>query len=255
MRNILTIAAKELRSYFVSPIAYIILAVFALVFGIFFNVSVESFIRYVLAQGQMGGNVSLDLHETLIARLMGTINTIGLFLVPMITMRLFAEEKRTGTIELLLTSPVRDYEIVLGKWLAAVAFYAALLVVSSLNFAILLYFSNPEWKPILVAYLGLFLTGCATLALGTFVSTTTRNQIIAVAVTFFACLALWIADAVTVFGSGFWAEVIGYLSLISHFNDFSRGLLQAKDVVFFVTFTIFFLFLSVRSLESLRWRS
>jgi ABC-2 type transport system permease protein len=255
MRNVFTIAARELRSIFVSPIAYIVLTIFALVFGIFFTVSVESFIRYVLAQGQMGGNVALDLHDTLIARLMGTINTIGLFLVPMITMRLFAEEKRTGTIELLLTSPIRDYEIVLGKWLAAVTFYVALLLVSSLNFAILLYFSNPEWKPILVAYLGLFLTGCATLALGTFVSTTTKNQIIAVAVTFFACLALWIADAITVFNSSAWAQVVGYLSLISHFGDFSRGLLQAKDVIFFVTFTFFWLFLSVRSLESLRWRS
>jgi ABC-2 type transport system permease protein len=106
-----------------------------------------------------------------------------------------------------------------------------------------------------VAYLGLFLTGCATLALGTFVSTTTKNQIIAVAVTFFACLALWIADAITVFNSSAWAQVVGYLSLISHFGDFSRGLLQAKDVIFFVTFTFFWLFLSVRSLESLRWRS
>lgn len=255
MRNIATIAAKELRSYFVSPIAYIVLAVFGLVFGIFFTVSVESFIRYVLAQGQMGGNVGLDLHDTLISRLMGTINTIGLFLVPMITMRLFAEEKRTGTIELLLTSPIQDYEIVLGKWLAAVAFYLALLVVSALNFAVLLYLSNPEWKPILVGYLGLFLTGSATLALGTFISTTTKNQIIAVAVTFFACLGLWIIDAVTVFNTGAWAQVVGYLSLITHFGDFSRGLLQLKDVVFYVTFTFFWLFLSVRSIESLRWRS
>ena len=255
MRNTLAIAAKELRSYFASPIAYIILAVFALIFGIFFTVSIESFIRYVLAQSQMGGNPALDLHETLIARLLGTINTIALFLVPMITMRLFAEEKRTGTIELLLTSPIKDYEIVLGKWLAAVMLYVALLAVSMLDFAILLYLSNPEWKPILIGYLGLFLQGCSMLALGTFLSTITKNQIVAVAVTFFACLGLWIADAITVFNSAAWAQAIGYLSLISHFGEFSRGLLPLKDAVFFVTFTFFWLFLSVRSLESLRWRA
>lgn len=254
MSNILALAAKELRSYFVSPIAYILLAVFALVFGILFALSVETFIRMFLARGQMGG-MPMDHHEMLLRPLMGTISTIGLFLIPMITMRLFAEEKRNGTIELLLTSPLRDYEIVLGKWLAAMTLYGALLAISLFDFAILLFMSSPEWKPILTAYLGLLLQGGALISLGTFLSSTTRNQIIAVAVTFFASLALWIADAISVYNTAAWARGIGYLSVVSHFEPFARGLVQSKDVIFFITFTFFWLFLTVRSLESLRWRS
>jgi ABC-2 type transport system permease protein len=254
MTNILTIAGKELRSYFVSPIAYILLSVFALVFGIFFALSVENLIRMFLASGRMGG-MPVDHQEMLMRPLMGTISTIGLFLAPMITMRLFAEEKRNGTIELLLTSPVRDHEIVIGKWLAAFALYSALLLISMFDFAILLVMSSPEWKPIVTSYLGLFLQGGALLSLGTFLSSTTRNQIVAVAVTFFASLGLLIADAISVFNSALWARGIGYLSLMAHFEPFARGLVQSKDVVFFITFTFFWLFLTVRSLESLRWRS
>lgn len=255
MRNILTLASKELRSYFVSPIAYILIAVFAVVFGIFFAISVEQFIRLFLARGQMGGNIPMDHHEMLLRPLLGVISTISLFLVPMITMRLFAEEKRSGTIELLLTSPMHEYEIVLGKWLAAMALYLALLLVSMLDFAILLFMSDPEWQPILVGYLGLFLQGGAMISLGVFLSSTTRNQIVAVAVTFFASLGLWVAEAVSVFNTAPWARVVGYLSLLSHYEPFARGLIQSRDVVFFVTFTFFWLFLTVRSLESLRWRA
>ncbi len=255
MRNILTLATKELRSYFVSPIAYILIAVFALVFGIFFAVSVENFIRFFLARGQMGGNMPMDHHEMLLRPLMGTISTISLFLIPMITMRLFAEEKRSGTIELLLTSPIRDFEIVLGKWLAAMVLYAALLVISLFDFAILLFMSTPEWKPILTGYLGLLLQGGAMISLGVFLSSTTRNQIVAVAVTFFASLGLWVAEAVSVFNTAAWARAVGYLSILSHYEAFARGLIQSKDVIFFVTFTFFWLFLTVRSLESLRWRA
>jgi ABC-2 type transport system permease protein len=255
MRNILTIASKELRSYFVSPIAYILIAVFALVFGIFFAISVEQFIRVFLARGQMGGNMPMDHHEMLLRPLLGVISTIGLFLVPMITMRLFAEEKRTGTIELLLTSPIHDYEIVLGKWLAALVLYSSLLFISMFDFAILLFMSDPEWRPLMVGYLGLFLQGGAMISLGVFLSSITRNQIIAVAVTFFASLSLWVAEAVSVFNTATWATVVGYLSILSHYEPFSRGLIQSRDVVFFVTFTLFWLFLTVRSLESLRWRA
>lgn len=255
MSNILTIAAKELRSYFVSPIAYILIAVFALVFGIFFAISVEQFIRVFLARGQMGGNMPMDHHEMLLRPLLGVISTIGLFLVPMITMRLFAEEKRSGTIELLLTSPIYDYEIVIGKWLAAMVLYASLLLVSMFDFAILLFMSDPEWRPILVGYLGLLLQGGAMISLGVFLSSITRNQIIAVAVTFFASLTLWVTEAVSVFNTAAWARVVGYLSILSHYDPFGRGLIQSRDVIFFVTFTVFWLFLTVRSLESLRWRA
>jgi len=172
-----------------------------------------------------------------------------------LTMRLFAEEKRSGTIELLLTSPLRDFEIVLGKWLAAMVLYWSLLVISLFDFAILLFMSSPDWKPILVGYLGLLLQGGAMISLGIFLSSTTRNQIVAVAVTFFASLGLWVAEAVSVFNTAAWARAVGYLSILSHYEPFARGLIQSKDVIFFATFTFFWLFLTVRSLESLRWRA
>src|SRR5262249_4431758 len=151
-------------------------------------------------QAQMSGQTfPMDINEQVLRPLVANANVLGLFLVPLITMRLFAEEKRTGTIELLATSPVRDIEIVLGKWLAALALYAGMLVVTALNFIFVFKYGNPDWKPLAVAYLGLLLQAGALLALGEFISTLTRNQIVAGAVTFTVCLMLLVFDWVTNF--------------------------------------------------------
>src|SRR5262245_24313810 len=157
MRNIWIICRKELRSYFVSPIAYLLLAMFATVFGFFFWNAVGYF-SYIGVEAQMRGEAfPLNVNEQVIRPLVSNVSVIGLFLIPMITMRLFAEEKRTGTIELLATSPVRDVEIILGKWLAAVLLYAAILFLTALNFVWLFKYGNPDWRPLAVAYLGLLL--------------------------------------------------------------------------------------------------
>ena len=184
MRNIWIIFKKELHGYFVSPIAYLLLTMFALIFGYFFWSSVAYF-SYVSVESQMQGqSFPMNVNEMVIRPLLSNAAVIGLFFIPMITMRLFAEEKKTGTIELLATSPIRDIEIILGKWLAALAMYASLLVFTAISFGFLFKYGNPDWKPLAVGYLGLLLQGGALLAVGTFISTLTRNQIIAAAGTF-----------------------------------------------------------------------
>src|SRR5271168_740126 len=167
--NTLTIARKELTSYFRSPIAYGVMAFFALLAGYFFYASVVYFVRRGIESSMMGQSFPMDMNEFVVRPFFSNVGVIALFLIPMITMRLFADEKRTGTIELLLTSPIRDLEIILGKFFAALALYACLLLFTALNLAFLFKYGHPDWKPLLIGYLGLLLQAGALLALGTFI--------------------------------------------------------------------------------------
>ncbi len=253
MRNILTICRRELNAYFASPIAYLLLTMFAVIFGYFFWVAV-GFFSMASLQSQMRG-FPVDLNEMVIRPLLMNASVIGLFLIPMISMRLFAEEKRAGTIELLLTSPVRDIEIVLGKWLSAVLMYATLLLISMVNFVFLFIHGQPDWRPLLAGYLGLLLQGGSLLALGLFISTLTRNQIIAGGATFGVCLLLWVFEWAGASDQTTTTQVMSYLSVVSHFEPFAKGVIDSKDAIYFLSLIFFGLFLSSRSLESLRWRS
>jgi ABC-2 type transport system permease protein len=255
VRNVWIICQKELRSYFASPIAYLLLALFAIVFGFFFW-NVVGYFVYAGMEAQMRGSAfPLNVNEQVIRPLVSNVGVIGLFLIPMITMRLFAEEKRNGTIELLVTSPIRDFEVILGKWLAAVLLYGGMLLLTALNFSWLFRYGNPDWKPLAIAYLGLFLQAGALLAIGTFISTLTRNQIIAGAATFAVCLLLWVLEWVSGYETATYARVMAYLSVLTHFESFAKGLLSIKDAVYYVSAIVLGLFLTARSLESLRWRS
>src|SRR5882762_11855317 len=255
MRNVWIICSKELRSYFVSPIGYFLLVMFAVIFGYFFWTDLF-YVMQATMQAQMEGEpFPMDINEQVIRPLLSNMNVIALFFIPMITMRLFAEEKRSGTIELLVTSPVRDIEIILGKWLAAVTLYAAILGLSAINIALLFAYGKPDWKPILVGYLGLVLQGGALIAIGTFISTTTKNQIIAGGATFAVCLMLWVLDWVSSYEQAAWAKVVSYLSVVQHFEPFSKGVIDTKDLIFFASLMFFGLFLTARSMESLRWRA
>jgi ABC-2 type transport system permease protein len=231
------------------------MAVFALIFGYFFYAAVAIFVTRSFESQMMGRGMPMDLNEWVVRPLMMNVSVIGLFLIPMITMRLFAEEKRSGTIELLMTSPVRDLEIILGKWLAAVTMYACILGMSALNLAFLFVYGKPDWKPIVVGYLGLVLQGGCLLAVGAFVSTLTKNQIIAAGATFAACLMLWILDWVTAYETASWARVAAYLSVVTHFEPFSKGVLDSKDIIFYLSVIFLGLFLTARSMEALRWRA
>ena len=254
MKNIWIICRKELKSYFASPIAYLLITVFAVIFGYFFWMAVNYFVRMGL-ESQMSGRMQpMSVNEMVIGPLLSNMSVIVLFLIPMMTMRLFAEEKNRGTIELLLTSPIRDWELVLGKWLGAVIMFLVVIGVSCINIALLFAYGKPDWKPILAGLLGLILQGAAILAIGTFISTTTKNQIIAGSVTFAVVLLLWVLSWLN-FEQATWAKVLAYCSVLSHGESFTRGVIELKDVVYFVSVIFLALFLTDRSIESLRWRA
>jgi len=202
-----------------------------------------------------GQAMPMSVNEYVIRPLLSNISVVGLFFIPMITMRLFAEEKRTGTIELLATSPIRDMEIIIGKWLSAVILYATMLAFTAVNFAFLFRYGNPDWKPLAIGYLGLLLQAGGLLAIGTFISTLTKNQIIAGGATFGVCLLLWVLEWVAGLETATWAKVLAYLSVVTHFESFSKGVLDTKDAVFYVSVIFLGLFLTSRAMESLRWRS
>ncbi len=249
MNNALTICRKELKSYFSSPIAYLLMTMFAVIFGFFFWNAVGYFVSVSFQMQMSGRNFPMDVNEMIVRPLLMNVSVIGLFLIPLIAMRLFAEEKRSGTIELLLTSPVQDLEIILGKWMAAVALYACLLMISGLNILFLFAHGTPDWKPLLVGYLGLLLQAGALLAIGAFISTTTKNQIIAGAVTFAVCLLLWTFEWVAGYETAAWASVMGYMSVVRHFEPFSKGVIDTKDAIYFLS-VIFFGLLALALVSS-----
>jgi ABC-2 type transport system permease protein len=255
MRNIWIILRKELHSYFVSPIAYLLLTMFGLIFGFFFWNALGIFVIRGMEMQMSGQTFPMNINEQIIRPLLSNVSVVGLFFIPMITMRLFAEEKRTGTIELLVTSPIRDAEVIIGKWLAALSLYACMLLFTALNFGFLFRYGHPDWKPLLVGYLGLLLQAGGLLAIGTFISTLTKNQIVAGAATFGVCLMLWIVGWVGSYETATWAQVLSYLSVVTHFQSFAKGVIASKDAVFYATVIFLGLFLTTISMESLRWRS
>jgi ABC-2 type transport system permease protein len=255
VRNVWTICRRELYSYFVSPIAWVLLAIFAFLSGAFTYIITANFVKISMESQMTGQSFPANLNEQVIRPLFSNVAVIGLFLIPLISMRLFAEEKRQGTIELLVTSPLHDLEIVLGKWLSAVIMYSALLLVLLLDYCFLFIYGQPDWKPVLTGFLGVFLLGACLLSLGTFISTTTKNQIVAGAVGFALALLLWILDWTTSFGNSPTVQVLSYASILSHLDSFARGVIDSKDVIYYLSMIFLGLFLTTRSLESLRWRA
>ncbi len=254
MGNTLAIAQKELRAYFASPIAYVIIGGFAFLYGYFYIAILSFFVRQSMQMLQMGGPPTANINEMMIRPLMQNVTVLVLFVMPMITMRTYSEEKRSGTIELLLTSPLTDLQIVLGKFLGAMALYGVMLAVTLIHVAILFIYGNPEWKPIATAYLGLLLLGGSFISLGLFISSLTKNQIVAAMITFAVFLFLWI---ITWIGSVSGPTVSGittYLSIIDHGEDFWKGVIDTTHLIYYLSFITFGLFLTVKSVDSERWR-
>ena len=184
MRNVLTLARKEVASYFASPIAYIVIGVFSLLFGYFYYAMVVFFDRQSMQIQAFGPDQPVNINELLIRPVLVNVSIIILFVLPMLTMRSYAEEKRSGTIELLLTAPLTDVQIVLGKFFGAMALYVAMLAVTLIHVGILFWLGEPEWLPVATGYLGLLLMGGCFVAVGLLASSLTRNQIVAGGVTF-----------------------------------------------------------------------
>ena len=253
MSNILAIAHKELKSYFSSPIAYIVIGLFALVYGYFSAVMLQYFVRASM-QMQMGGQQALNINQDMLRPVVQNMTVVMLFLLPMITMRTYSEEKRSGTIELLLTSPLTDFQIIMGKFLGAMGLYAAMLVATLPHMAVLFVYGNPEWKPLATSYLGLLLMGGCFISLGLFISSLTKNQIVAAAITFSTFLLLWVISWIGSFSTGWITDTTAYLSIIEHLDDFTKGVIDTSHLIYYVSFITFGLFLTAKSVDSERWR-
>ncbi|HEY8477308.1 MAG TPA: ABC transporter permease [Chloroflexota bacterium] len=237
MRNVLAIAERELKAYFVSPVAYVVATFFLLGTGVLFGLIIN-FTR----------TASLTpLHNNM--------SVLLLFLAPAVSMRLLAEEQRMGTLELLLTAPVRDVEVVLGKYLASLVFLVALLGLTLYYPFVLVMFGNPDRGPMLAGYLGVFLQGAAFLAVGLLASSLTQNQIVAGVASLFGLLVLWLADSLGSVIPGALGDAVRYLGIVAHGNDFPRGLIESSSVVYYLSLIVVALFLTVRSLEARRWRA
>lgn len=254
MSNILAIAHKEIRSYFASPIAYIVIGLFSLLFGYFYVAILDWFVRQGMQAAMGMGGPSQNLNQQFIRPLLMNATVVLLFVMPMITMRTYAEEKRSGTMELLLTSPLTDAQIILGKFLGALTLYACMLAVTLLYIGVLFVYGSPEWKPIATAYLGLLLFGGSFISVGLLISSFTRNQIVAGMVTFGVFLLLWVIDWLGSFAGPTAEPIVNYLSITQHFDDFAKGVIDTRHLVYYLSFITFGLFLTAKSVDSERWR-
>jgi gliding motility-associated transport system permease protein len=253
VRNILAIAGKEMRSYFASPIAYIIIGLFALLFGWFFYVYLHVFVEQSQRMSMMGGG-NVNVNEQMIRGVLQNAAVIILFVMPMITMRTYSEEKRSGTIELLLTSPLTDFEIIVGKFLGAMGLFCAMLVVTMIDVAILFRLGNPEWRPIAAGYLGLLLMGGCFISVGLLISSLTKNQIVAGFMTFAVFLMLWVINWLADSSGPTGQAILSFLSITDHFDDFTKGIIDTKHLAYYLSFITFGLFLTAKSVDSERWR-
>jgi ABC-2 type transport system permease protein len=256
MRSIYAVYRKEMGHYFVSPVAYVVVTLFIFFSALLFVVA----LRDAVAQSFEVPS-GFDASSALLRNSLGLLTSFSLFMVPMITMGLFAEERKRGTIELLMTSPIREADLVLGKFLASLSLFAVMLLptATSVVYVWLHADPRPQLRILLAGYLGILLFGGCLLALGVFVSSLTENQIVASALTWGIFVFFWIIGwVVDRFGpggaTGMLAGAVQYLSVTDHFEDFTRGVVDTSHVVYYLSFIGFFIFLTVRSIDSLRWR-
>jgi ABC-2 type transport system permease protein len=255
MKNMWIIAKKELRSYFTSPIAYVIITVFLLLVGFFFY----SLLQWFNAQSmQMAQNEyyynQININQMVYQPLFNNMSIILLLMLPLLTMRLFSEEKKIGTEELLYTSPLSVGQIIVGKFLASLIVLLAMLGLTAILSVFTFLHGNPEVVPILNGYLGLVLMGAAFIGLGIFFSSLTENQIVSAILTFGALLLFWIINWASASATGFWKDALNYLSFFQHFDNMTQGILDTTDIVYYASFAFFGLFLTHSAIQSRRWR-
>jgi ABC-2 type transport system permease protein len=238
MNNTLAIAKRELNAYFASPVAYVVSAAFLVVMGLLFG--------FVLG-------APLQYREANLSPVLGSAPVILLLVAPALTMRLLSEEQRSGTIELLLTAPVRDWEVVLGKFLASLGLYLTMLALTLYYPLLLIVFGNPDRGILASGYLGVVLLGASFLSIGLLASSLTQNQVVAAMISFGLILLLWLVSFLSNIVTGQAADIITYVSIIGHYGDFMKGLVSSKDVIYYLSIIAGALFLATRSLETRRW--
>lgn len=257
MKNALVIAGKELKGYFVQPVAYVVLTVFVLLGGWFFFALLRRFdelIEVYMAMQRVPQLMELNLNSSVIEPLLHDLAIVLVILVPAITMRTFAEEKRSGTYEVLLTAPVRTGEIVAGKFIAAAIFVVIMVGVTWIFPLILIFFGDPEVGVMAAGYLGLAFLAVSFVAVGLFTSSLTQNQIIAAISCLGVLLLFYVISWPAEVGGTNWDGLLRYLSLPEHFAVMVRGVIDTSDIVYFFSVIVVALFLTQRSVESARWR-
>jgi ABC-2 type transport system permease protein len=259
MKNLYAIYRKEMAHYFVSPIAYVVVGAFLIISGLLFDLYLKGVIQESL-QAEMqsmrfGMPQDFDVPTQVVRAFFGVQPILILILIPMLTMAVFAEERKRGTMELLMTSPITEIDIVLGKFFASLTLYALMLLPTASYMAFMFLRSDPAppWRILLAGYAGALLFGGSLLALGSFISSLTENQIIAAVLTFASFFVLWIFDFGSS-GSGPLASALSYLSVIRHYEDFTRGVIDTTGLIYYGSFIFLFVFLTVRSVDSMRWR-
>lgn len=260
MTKTFAIIKKELKSFFYSPMAYIVIGIFTALTGFFFYLYLSNFVESafradIMAQQYRQMPPKLNVNEMLIRPYFWYIATIALFTLPAITMRLFSEEKKQGTVELLYTTPISSLQIVLGKFFAGMAFFAVLLIPTIVFKSILFVYGDPEILPVISGYIGLLCIGSAFISIGLFISTTTENQIIAAIGSFALSLFLWVIGAGAGFAGPTLAPFLEYISIITHFEDFAKGVIDSSHVAYYVLFSFLGIYLSLKSIESIKWRA
>jgi gliding motility-associated transport system permease protein len=236
IRKILAIARRELGSYFVSPIAYIVLLTFLALSGFFFFIIITS------------------LTPTVISSTLNNMSVILLFVTPAMTMRLLAEEQKSGTLEMVMTSPVRSVELVLGKFLAVFSLFLVIVAATFQYPLIVEYFGEPDWGPIITGYTGFILLGASFLSIGLFASSLTRNQIVAAVLTFSILLLLWIIGWISELSRGAFSKFLKGISILEHYGSFSSGIFDSSDIFFYLGVIFLGLFLTYMTLEIKRWK-
>jgi ABC-2 type transport system permease protein len=260
MRGLYAIYRKEMSHYFVSPVAYVVVCIFLVLSGVFFNNYLVEVITYannmMMESMQMGQPSNFDVPTVLLRAFLGTVGIVLLFLTPFLAMGLYSEERKRGTMELLMTSPITDAEIALGKFLASFTLLVIMLLPTV--FYVIYMFAHsdpaPPWRMIGGAYLGVLLLGAMLLSLGSFLSSLTENQIISGVLIFGVSLLLWLLNAFSQSGSGVLAQVLQYAAVLQHYDPFVQGVIDTTGLVFFGSWIFLGIFLTMRSIESMRWR-
>ncbi len=260
MKKTFAVFQKELKHFFYSPIAYIVIAAFAIIAGIFFYLYLSSFVEAAFmdmmrSQQFRTAPQKFNINLQLIRPYFYNLALISLFILPLVTMRLYSEEKKVGTVELLYTSPLSVSNIVLGKFFAGLVFYVVMLIPTMILNGLLFIYGNPEFWPVVSGYLGLILLGAAFISGGLFISSLTENQIIAAIGGFGLALLLWIIGWAAGFSGGVLKDVFDYISVISHFEDFAQGVIDTKNIFYYLLFCTFGVYLTFKSVESVKWRA
>lgn len=254
MKNVMIIARKELRSFFTAPIAYVVIIVFSIIIGFFFYNILMWFNNQSMQMAQNQYYYSqININQMVYQPLFNNMSIILLFMLPGLTMRLFSEEKKIGTEELLFTSPISVWQIILGKFFASLCVLLAMLGLTSLLSVFAFLYGNPEVVPIVLGYFGLFLMGAAFIAIGIFFSSLTKNQTIAAELTFGTLLLFWVINWASNSATGVWKDVLNYVSYFQHFDNMTRGIIDTIDIIYYLSFIIFGLFLTHWVIQS-RWR-